>query len=141
MTQFNETRPARKNGFSALEALAALLILAVALGPIFSLRAQSAQAISRQQETLRNINADRNMLALISRINVMAEPNGERQVDGYAQISWRATPISDERETLAYRGERGSFIIALYRVEVTIQSPGRIDPHTLVLDQVGWRKK
>lgn len=129
-----------QSGFSVIEALAALVIVAVALVPLLALQANVAQSFYRQDEERDLISLQRDALALLRDINVAARPSGALSVGDARTIRWTSRPLSEfVRTTQQGRGD-GNFEVALYRLAVTTTLPSRPSGATFYLDQVGWRR-
>ncbi len=128
----------RQSGFSVLEALAALAIVAVAMIPLLSLQTQVSRDFIHQRALREQISAQRNALAMLRDLNVMREPAGLRQLGPDTAISWSAAPLSALTRSTRQGSGDGEFEVRLYRVQVTITLAGAA-PHTFAVDQIGWR--
>lgn len=125
-------------GFSAIEALVALAIVAIALLPLLSLQSQVTRGFGRQREVREAAAAQHNSLALLRDLNVMETPTGELRLDQRATMRWNAHPISRLVTTTRQGTGEGDFIVALYRVDVSVTGAGR-PVYQFSVDQVGWR--
>lgn len=121
-----------QSGFSALEAIAAVAILAVALIPIASLQSQLARGYGRQLEEAARSSAVHNSISLMRSINPMQTPSGTHQM-GQATMSWTSTPISPVQNSAQPAG----FEVRLYRVEVEVSDRDVASSYSL--DLIGWR--
>ena len=126
-----------QSGFSAIEALVALAIIAVALVPLTDLQTQIVRGHSRQREIREQAAMQQNALAVLRDINLMAAPDGARLIGENLTLRWRATPLSRVvRSTRAGEGD-GDFNVRLYRVAVEVSGPR--SAASFSVDQVGWQ--
>ncbi len=123
-----------QSGFSAMEALVAVAIVAVAMVPLASLQGQVSRDAARQQAEQARLASERSALVLLRAVNPMQEPSGIRELGGGLVLHWTARPISEAAPTNA-----GGFDVALYRIEAQIQDSGRRPLANFAVDQVGWR--
>lgn len=129
--------PAGQTGFSVLEAIAAIALLAIAMMPLLALQGQlarSALAIERAELAARH---ERNALAFLEAVNPTLAPQGEEDL-GEARLVWRSRPVSAEKPALNASNETGRFLMRLYDVEARIiDASGR--ERVFVIRRVGWR--
>jgi general secretion pathway protein I len=121
-------------GFSVIEALVAVAIIAIALLPLAALQGQVSRAAAQQQTLQLRLAAERNALAVLKEVNPMREGEGVRDLGGGRTLRWTAVPISETAPNRA-----GGFEVALYRLEVQIADANGAAVSMLTLDQVGWR--
>ena len=127
-----------QSGFSVIEALAALAIIAIALIPLMSLQVQVSRGYIHQRELRAELTARRNGLALLRDLNIMESPSGVRALDPETTMSWSAAPISPlTRNTRQGAGE-GEFSVRLFRVRISLIRPGA-SPDVFSVEQLGWR--
>lgn len=129
-----------ENGFSVIEALVALAIVALALIPLMALQAQVSRTYARDQLERAELNAKQNALALLRDVNVLASPQGARRLDSAHLLRWWATPLTAPTRTTRQGQGFGDFEIVLFRVDAAIEggAPPRA-PVSFSLEQVGWR--
>ena len=130
-------RRSGSSGFSVIEALVAVAILAIALVPLLSLQIQVQRNFQREREARLEIADQRNALALLRDMNMMQSPNGQIALSRERVLIWRATPISRETQTIA-RGAN-AFAVALYRVDVEVRGPRGRRLSGFRTEQLGWR--
>lgn len=127
-----------QSGFSVIEALAALAIIAVALVPLMSLQVQVLRGYIHQRDQRTELIARRNSLALLRDLNIMESPSGERVLDSETRMNWNAEPISPlTRNTRQGAGE-GEFDVRLFRVRIALTRTGA-SPRVFSVEQLGWR--
>ena len=123
-----------QSGFSTLEVIAAVAIIAVALVPIMALQTQ----LARNQVRLASVHADstavHNAMALLRDINPMLTPSGERRLDDQTVVRWVSRPLSEATPSTNPAG----FEVRLYAINAEIRRDGApaVD---LAFDLVGWR--
>ena len=124
-------------GFSVLEALAAVALIAAAFLPLLALQGQLTRtvvAIERAEASVSNMES---ALSYLRVVNPSLVDQGEAQV-GDALLRWRARPISAEKTVLDQGGAPGRFAMRLYEIEATfLYSDGREADFTLTA--IGWR--
>ncbi len=123
-----------ESGFSTLEVIAAVAIIAIALVPIIGLHTQLSRSQIRLEEAHADSTAARNALALIRDINPMISPQGERLMDERTILRWTSAAASPLRQSVNPAG----FEVQLYRVSATIERPNA-PVTTMQVDLVGWR--
>ncbi len=124
-------------GFSVLEAIIAVAILAVAFLPLLALQEQMTRTTISLERNEELMEAKRSALAYVRALNPMRNPRGDLDL-GKAVMHWEATPISQKRLARNQGGEFGRFQIALYNVQVTLVFDAQ---HTQVFSvhATGWR--
>jgi general secretion pathway protein I len=109
-------RPASAAGFTLIEVIVALAILAAGMIAFYEFLAASLHAADRVRAAASEYDCDRNALALASGLNPMATPDGVLDLGAY-RIRWHARPIGAiTRNTAGPDGGAGVFSVALYRV-------------------------
>ena len=126
-------------GFSALEALIAAAILGLALAPLLDLQRQSMRAAARYDAAREALSMQRSALEILTSVNPMAEPMGQRALSGQVALAWVARPLSRPTRSVAYSQPQGEFEIALFRLDVRIIR-NRTLLTTFSTEQIGWRR-
>lgn len=124
----------REAGFSTLEVIAAVAIVAIALLPIAALQTQLARSQGRLAEAHAETTSAQSALALLRDINPMLTPTGERRLDDRTTLVWTSAPASDLRRSITPAG----FEVQLYRIHAQVRGAGAATE--LQLDLIGWRK-
>ena len=125
-------------GFSLLEAVVALAILAAAGMALFAALTQSVQMVGRA-ERARDVDlALRNSLALVEHINPMDEPTGERDVGAYV-LRWRAEALEEPRAGTTGYLQPGLYQIGLYRLHLELWRGGVLEREA-ELNRTGYRQ-
>ncbi len=132
-------RPPRiPRGFSLLEAIVALTILATAGLALFAAMSQSVQMIARAENARLGDSAVRNAVAWMETVNPMETPQGEQRI-GEVTLRWSAQLVEPERDAMTGYLEPGLYRLGLYDVRLELEQDGRPLADT-VLRRVGYRQ-
>jgi general secretion pathway protein I len=112
-TQADSPSPAA--GFTLIEVIVALVILAASLMAFYEFLSSSLHAADRLRHATTAYDRAENALALATTLNPMEAPDGTLDLGAY-RIHWRAERIGAERVSTAYPSGKGRFIVALYRL-------------------------
>lgn len=123
------------SGFSLLEALAALLVISVALIPIFQMQAALADGSRRAELQAERILSSADVRAFLTTLNPMTEPQGEQAFDGVT-LAWRAREVERIVRTSPIQPEEE--IVALFQVEITIEDDEGGTIYSDLIYSVGW---
>jgi general secretion pathway protein I len=126
-------------GFSVIEALVAVAIIGIAMVPIVSMQTQMIRQYQRQQALQEQLAAQRNALALLREINVMAEPSGRRGLAQGRALAWQAVPISAPQRSIRFLAGEGDFTVSLYRVDAVVRGADGRRIAVMTIDQLGWQ--
>ncbi|MDX2233491.1 MAG: hypothetical protein NW200_03250 [Hyphomonadaceae bacterium] len=130
-------RRGRHNGFSALEAVIAVIILGLALSALLSWRMDLARRQDRVSALQGDATAQRNALLVLREINPMATPEGVLDLSAQTRVTWRATAVTDRARSMAYPAGDGAFDVALYRIDATVNRAGEA-PIGFSFERLGW---
>ncbi len=133
-------RATRRGGFSLIEALVALAIAALAFTAIFELQAQMTLGQMRLQRTLDSAAIQLNALELVRDVNPMEEPFGERSLSSGQIVSWTSIAVTEPRRNAGFPAGDGAFDVALFDVDVAIQTQGGRELGALSFRRLGWRR-
>jgi general secretion pathway protein I len=116
----------KEAGFTLIETIVALIILAGGLMAFYSFLSTALSAAGRAQTASIEYDRRMNALEIATALNPMASPEGKMDLGSYS-IEWSSTPIADPQQGSAYPLGKGIFKIGLYRLTFTF--PGtRIPP-------------
>jgi prepilin-type N-terminal cleavage/methylation domain-containing protein len=110
-----EDSPSPAAGFTLIEVIVALVILAISLMAFYEFLSSSLHAADRVRRAAAAYDRAENALALARALNPMESPDGTLDLGGY-RIHWRAEPVGAARVSTAYPSGKGRFIVALYRL-------------------------
>jgi general secretion pathway protein I len=117
-------RDSNQRGFSLLEAIVALTILAtsgVALFGWFSVTYDGLEKVEVVQSRHRLME---NLQVFFSTVNIQEEGSHRMSVNGY-EVDWRATLVEPEQIGRAAGGAMSNFDLGLYDVEITISQDAK----------------
>ena len=119
----NYLNSTHQQGFTLLEAIVAMVLLASASLALYSLFNTNLITLGRVQQVAREAplveQATQHLLAM----NLTRETAGEFDVDG-AQVAWTAELVEPYRQSQNVRGFIGYFQLGLYTVQFTISENG-----------------
>lgn len=130
--------PRNQAGFSLLEAIVAMVIMATGLLALYAWLSTNTQSLVRVQNHAQTLEDSRSALALIETINPMKEPRGERQL-GDMTVQWTSQPVVDRRHGTAGGMDTTPtvFDLGLYDVEVQVHRDTRL-VKTFTVRRAGW---
>lgn len=108
-----------QSGFSLLEAIIALTIMATTLLALYSWLSTNTIALNRTRAVAYALQDARTALAVVETINPMEQPRGEREMPPL-DIRWVARPITERRTGMSRSGTPTQFDLMLYEVGVEV---------------------
>lgn len=112
--------PSSERGFSLLEAVVALAILAAAGLALFAAMGQSMQMVGRAEDSRTADAAMRNALAWVEQLNPMETPSGELQFLPYT-VSWTSALVEPARSSATGYLQPGLHDVGLYRLHLVLR--------------------
>lgn len=125
-------------GFTLLEAIVALAILAAAGLALFAAMSQSLQMVQRAEHARVMDVALRNAIAWSERINPMQSPQGEQPL-GEWTLRWSSEPVEAPRDGTTTSGQPGLYQVGLYRLRLELWRNGRLEREA-ELRRAGFRQ-
>lgn len=125
-------------GFTLLEAIVALAILAAGGMALFAALNASLRSIERVDAASRRDTATQSALSRLEVLNPMLQPTGDEAL-GEWRLRWTATPVEAPRDGLTDYLQPGYFEVGLYRVEVELLAGTRVE-HRFAVRKAGWRQ-
>ena len=113
-----------QGGFSLLEAIVALTILATVGMALFAAMSQSTQMVARAEHARRVDSAVRNAAAWMQSVNPANTPRGEQQL-GDVHLRWSSEPIEPVRDAMTGYLQSGLYEVGLYRVRLELEQDGQ----------------
>ncbi len=129
---------AEQGGFTLLEAIVALAILAAGGMALFAALNSSLQSIARIDAATRLDTATENALSRLETLNPMTQPNGDEAL-GTWRMRWRAVPVEPPKDGLTDYLQPGHFEVGLYRVEVELIAGAQVE-RRFEVRKAGWRQ-
>ncbi len=127
-----------RQGFSLIEALVALAILAVVLTAVFELQSQMARGQQRAERSLAEVVSQENAIALLKDLNPMERPDGTISLPDGDTISWTSTPRSAARTNAGFPAGDGLYTVQLYTVDVSVVREDGVPVRPLSFQRVGY---
>lgn len=125
-------------GFSLLEAIVALTILATAGLALFAAMNQSVQMAQRVETARIADSAVRNAMAWMETVNPSLTPEGEQRL-GEVSLRWHSELLEPVRDAMTGHLQAGLFEVGLYRVTLELSLDGR-PLTTAQMRRVGYRQ-
>lgn len=129
-------RPSR--GFTLLEAIVALAILAAAGMSLFAAMSQSMQMLRRAQEARAVDAALRNALAIAESIDPMERERGEQPLGDYV-LRWSAVPVEPPRDNATGYLQPGYYRVGLYDLRLELWRGATLE-RSLDVRRTAWRQ-
>ncbi|WP_273144967.1 PulJ/GspJ family protein [Oceanicaulis alexandrii] len=124
------TRP----GFSVMETLVAVALLAIAIIPLYAFQQTLANTAARLQTASDLLDAQESALAVLQTIDPIAQPSGDMQLGDW-RLSWESRELASESPADGYLGS-SIWGVGLYEVQATLENgDARRD---LTIRRVGW---
>ncbi|OUD14311.1 prepilin-type N-terminal cleavage/methylation domain-containing protein [Thioflexithrix psekupsensis] len=127
-----------QRGFTLLEALVALVLIATVGMALLSWLNSSLDSLSRMEHAQRRIEATRNALAFIDTLNPMQNPQGEAEIGVYT-FRWQANLVKPEQDGVNHLGAQSLYKLGLYQVTIDIFQFNQLITQ-LSLTQVGYEQ-
>jgi len=125
-----------QQGFSLLEAIVALVLMATCLMALYAWLSANTLALNRAGWHVRALQDARAARAVLDTINPMAEPRGVRELPPLT-IRWTAQPASEQRFGINRFGRPTQFDVRLYDLEVEVLRDGAV-VREFNLRKTGW---
>jgi general secretion pathway protein I len=116
--------PKSQQGFSLLEAIVALTIMATCLLALYGWLSTSTLALGHVRASALALSDARAAMAIVDTVNPMSEPNGKRDLPPL-EIRWKARPLTDLRLGMSPAGGATQFDFRLYELDVEVLREGR----------------
>lgn len=111
-------------GFSLLEAIVAMVVMATCLLALYGWLSSSTIGLQRAQAQTQALQDARTALAMVSGLNPMAEPRGERRL-GPLSVRWESEPVVARRMGMSRAAMATPFDFTLYQLRVEVLRDGR----------------
>lgn len=128
----------REPGFTLLEAIVALAILAAGAMALFAALNGALRSVERAEAAARLDTATENALDWLEVVNPMQQPQGEVALGEYT-LRWRAEPLLGPTDNLTDYLQPGHYEVALYMIEGELWLDGQLAGR-FTLRRAGWRQ-
>jgi len=112
-----------QRGFSLLEAIVALTILATVGMALFAAMSQSTQMVARAEDVRLADSALRNAVAWMASVNPAETPQGERQL-GEVTLRWSSELVEPMHDAMTGYLQPGLYQVGLYDVRLELTRDG-----------------
>ncbi len=129
----------RQHGFTLIEAIVALVLIATAGMALFSWINSNIITLNRIQEINAVNTATANALEYMATINPMATQHGYSDLGAY-RIEWDAVAITETRDGADYPYSISLFQLDLYQTTVTLKMPSGQVWFSFDMQQVGYKR-
>ena len=130
--------PPRSAGFTLIETLVALVILAASLFAFYEFLASALNGAAAAERAAAAYDRRQNALAVAAVLNPMETPEGSFDLGGY-RIRWRAERLGAVRRSSGFPSGTGKFAIGLYRV--VLDFPGEPEFPGVEVTKFGYHRK
>ena len=128
--------PQGQRGFSLLEAIVALTIMATCLLALYAWLSTSIFGLNRARDSASSLQDARVAQAIVETINPMTTPDGNREI-APLEIRWKSRPITDRRIGMSRAGTATQFDFRLYDIDVEGRRNGVLI-RDFTLRKAGW---
>ncbi|UWX04300.1 type II secretion system protein [Pseudoxanthomonas sp. NC8] len=125
-------------GFSLLEAIVSLAILAAVGMALFAAMGQSVRMVAKAEEARTRESALRDALAWMQTVNPALAPEGRQQL-GEVVLHWTSEPLEPPRDAATGYTQAGLYQVGLYQMHLQLDRDGRPFAE-LELRRVGYRQ-
>ncbi len=125
-----------ERGFSVLEAMIAMAILAAAMLPLLSLQGQFVKSIESFERANVRIENRENVIAILRTKNFTYFPQGQVEIGGM-HMQWVANRVEAARPTKYEEDNVARYQVSLYDVQVHIVQKDGFEEN-FVLRGLGW---
>jgi len=126
-------------GFSLLEAIVAMVLIATAGLALFAWINGSFQSLERIQSSNARALAETNALQFMQTVNPMKDPAGKTAL-GNLNVEWKSRALAPPRTNLGSGEGPGPFTMALYEIDVSIEQLPDVPHDTFVIRQIGFER-
>jgi general secretion pathway protein I len=139
MRRWSKPAPKAARGFTLLEAIVALTLVAGVGLALFGWVNTARITLLRVQDASARQEATSGALEFLKLVNPMLQPNGETQL-GRVRLTWRAEPLTPVQQGQGFPQGSSLYALALYRTRVTLDREGEPGWHQFEVKQVGYRR-
>ena len=139
MHRFAPARRRTQQGFTLIEAIVAMVLIATTGMALFSWINSNLITLNRVQEANAESAATTNVVDYMNTVNPMLLPQGEANLGAY-RISWKANVGTDPRDGAGYPYGTSLYQLALYQTQIRVQKADGQPWFDFTLQQVGYKQ-
>jgi general secretion pathway protein I len=140
LSRYRTQRPRHKqSGFSLLESIVALVLLASVGMALFSWINTSVMSLQRVREANLESETTLNVIEYMQTVNPLLKPDGKADLGSYG-LTWKATQLGPLRDGAGYPAGIGLWQLGFYETEVNITRENQVPWFSLKLKQVGYQR-
>lgn len=133
-------RPRRKqHGFTLIEAIVALVLIATTGMALFSWVNSNIITLNRVQENNAKNDATLNAVEYMHGINPMTSPQGQASLGAY-RLTWNAEATTEPRDGASYPVGISLYQFGMYQTKIAVQKSDGQFWFAFTLQQVGYKK-
>ena len=129
----------RQGGFTLLEAIVALVLIATTGIALFSWINSNIITLNRVQESNAENAATLNVVEYMNNVNPMVSPEGNADLGAY-RLAWKAEVSTEPRDGAGYPFSISLYQLGLYQTKIAVQKPDGAYWFGFTLQQVGYKK-
>lgn len=129
----------RQNGFTLIEAIVALVLVATTGMALFSWINSNIITLNRIQEINTENAATLNAVEYMHNVNPMITPEGQANLGAF-RLSWKSEVTTEPRDGASYPYGVSLYQIGIYQSQITVQKPDGKYWFAFPLQQVGYKK-
>ena len=133
-------RAHQARGFTLLEAIVALVIIAAVIIPLLSFVSATAQALITAAETNERSFAQQAAVAMLASVNPRDEPTGALALDSDVTVRWETQALIPQMTEISLGSPLSGFTFGFYRVTVTLARPDRDPWFSFEMRKAGYMK-
>lgn len=135
----NNRRDRKQHGFTLIEAIVALVLIATTGMALFSWINSNIITLNRVREINAENAATLNAVEYMHNINPMTSPEGQTNLGSY-RLSWKAEATTDPRDGANYHFGISLYQLGMYQTKITVQKTDGQFWFAFTLQQVGYKK-
>lgn len=137
MKSSTSRRPGQE-GFTLLEAIVAITIIALTLLPLVSYIGQAANQLERAADSNDRSLVMQSALALMTPVNPLLEPEGNLPLDQDVSIAWQSETLVQPNTTALLGAGLGGYRLGFYKIHVVVSRADTPEWFAFDLRKVGY---
>ncbi len=140
MSAPKRTRPpsGKSAGFTLLEAIVAIAIIGLTLLPLVSYISLASSQLQRSADANEQSIVTQSVLALMTPVNPLLEPDGQLPLDRDIKIAWKSETLVQPNTSALLGAGLAGYRLGFYKVHVTVSRADASEWFTFDLRKVGY---